>query len=143
MVQVLIVIAAIPFLLFGIGHGALTLRDLKSPRAFTPHDSALREAMQKASLRFHPDLNLWRAWLGFNLTHSLGLIVFGGAFLHMGIFAPGNFASSLLVQAAAVGVAAAYVAVSFKFFFSRPLIGSSIGLACFIAAAGLAQAGIN
>jgi len=138
MIHLLIVIGAVPFLLFGAGHGALTLRDLKRPRAFTPTDPALREAMQQSSLRFHRDWNLWRAWLGFNLTHSLGLIVFGAAFLHVGIFEPHLFASSLLIQAVAVAVSAAYLVVSLQFFFSRPVIGSAIGLACFLAAAGLA-----
>ena len=139
MVQLLIVIAAIPFLLFGAGHGALTLRDVKHPRAFTPTDPALREAMQQSTLRFHRGWNLWKAWLGFNLTHSLGLIVFGGAFLHVGIFEPQLFASSVLMQAVAVAVSAAYLLVSLQFFFSRPIIGSAIGLACFLAAAALAH----
>ena len=101
-------------------------------------DPALREAMQQSSLRFHRDWNLWRAWLGFNLTHSLGLIVFGAAFLHVGIFEPQLFASSLLIQAVAVAVSAAYLVVSLRFFFSGPVIGSAIGLACFLAAAVLA-----
>jgi len=137
MVQVLIVIASLPFLLFGVGHGAITLRDLRSPRAFTPADPALRGAMQQSSLRFHPDFNLWRAWLGFNLTHSVGLVIFGFACLHVGVFEPGLFVSSLLIQAVAVLASAAYFLVSLKFFYSRPVIGSAIGLACFLAAAGL------
>jgi hypothetical protein len=74
MAQLLISIAASIFLLMGAGHGALTLRDLKHPRAFTPQDPALRQAMQQSSIAFHPTINLWKAWLGFNLTHSLGLV---------------------------------------------------------------------
>jgi hypothetical protein len=138
MTQLLIVIAALPFLLFGVGHGAITLRDLRHPRAFTPPDATLRQAMQQSSIRFRPDINLWRAWLGFNLTHSLGLVVFGAAFLYIGIFQPGTFASSLLVQSFAVVVSAAYLVVSSKYFFVHPVIGSAIGLVCFLAAAGAA-----
>ena len=52
------------FLRFGVGHGAITLRDLRQPRAFTPPDANLRQAMEQSSLRFRPDSNLWRAWLG-------------------------------------------------------------------------------
>jgi len=139
MVQLLIIVASLPFLLFGVGHGAITLRDLSHPRAFVPRDPAVREAMQQSSLRFHPDFNLWRAWVGFNLTHSLGLIVFAGVSLYVGLFQPGLFAASLPVQAVAVLVAAAYFLVSRKFFFSAPTIGSGIGLACFLAAAVLAR----
>lgn len=140
MTQILVIIAASIFLLLGTLHGALTLRDVKNPRFFTPPDAALRQAMQESSIRFHPNINLWKAWLGFNLTHSLGLIFFGGAFLHVGIFEPKNFASSLLFQAVAVSVSAIYMGVSLKFFFSKPAIYSAVGLACFLIAAGLAHA---
>jgi hypothetical protein len=139
-IQLLIIIAALPFLLFGVGHGTLTLRDLRHPKAFTPPDATLRQAMQQSSIRFRRDINLWRAWLGFNLTHSLGLGVFGATFLYVGILAPSVFASSLLVQSFAVVVSAAYLVVSIKYFFLHPVIGSAIGLVCFLAAAGLAHA---
>jgi hypothetical protein len=139
MTQSLIVIAALPFLLFGVGHGAITLRDLRHPRAFTPPDVTLRQAMQQSSIRFRGDINLWRAWLGFNLTHSLGLIVFGSVFLYVGIFEPGTFTSSLPVQLFALVVSAAYFATSIKYFFVHPVIGSAIGMVCFLAAAGLAH----
>ena len=140
MAQLLIIIAASPFLLMGAGHGILTLRDLKHPRAFTPRDPALRQAMQQSSIGLHPTINLWRAWLGFNLTHSLGLVLFGSAFLHVGIFEPTAFASSLLVQAVAVLVSAIYLVLSLAFFFSKPVISSTIGLVCFLVASGLAYA---
>lgn len=124
----------------GILHGAFTLRDLKNPRFFTPPDAALRQAMQESSVRFHPNINLWKAWLGFNLTHSLGLIFFGGAFLHVGIFEPKIFAALPLAQAVAVLVSAIYSVISLKFFFSKPAIYSAAGLICFLTAAGLAYA---
>ena len=52
MAQFLIIVAATPFLVFGLGHGLYTLMDLKRPRAFTPPDPALRQAMQESSVRF-------------------------------------------------------------------------------------------
>jgi hypothetical protein len=140
MAQLLIIIAAFPFLFMGAGHGALTLRDLKHPRAFVPRDPALRQAMQQSSIALHRSINLWRAWLGFNLTHSLGLVLFGAAFMHVGIFEPNAFASSLLLQAVAVLVSAIYLVLSLNFFFSKPAIYSTIGLVCFLVAAGLAYA---
>lgn len=140
MAQLLIIIAASPFLLFGALHGALTLRDLKRPRAFTPRDPALRQAMQQSSIGLHPSVNLWRAWLGFNLSHSLGLVLFGAVYLYIGVVEPNVFASSRLIQAVAVLVSAIYVVLSLKFFFFRPAIGTAIGLVCFLVAAGLAHA---
>ena len=138
--QFLIIVAATPFLVFGLGHGLYTLMDLKRPRAFTPPDPALRQAMQESSVRFDPTINLWRSWLGFNLSHSLGLVLFGSAFLYIGIFAPHAFVSSLPLQGVAVLVSAIYLVLSLKFFFSKPVIGSAIGLVCFLVAAALAYA---
>lgn len=138
MAQLLIIVGASVFLLLGSLHGALALRDLGHPRAFAPPDPALRLAMQQSSIRLHPEINLWRAWMGFNLSHSLGLVLFGGAFLYVGVLAPEAYASSVLLEALAVGVAAIYLLLSVKFFFSRPVAGSAIGLGCFVVAAGLA-----
>ena len=140
MARLLLVIAASMFLLMGAQHAVLTLRDLGNPTAFTPPDPALRQAMQQSSIRLHRSINLWRAWLGFNLTHSLGLVMFGGAFLYLGIFAPVVFESSPALQAIAVLVSAIYLVLCLRFFFSTPAIGSTIGLVCFLAAAGLAYA---
>lgn len=140
MSQILIIVAASVFLLMGGGHGILTLKDLKNPKAFTPRDPELRKAMQQSSIGFHPTINLWDAWIGFNLTHSLGLILFGAAFLHVGVFEPLAFAQSPLLQTCAVVVSAIYLVLSLKFFFSKPVIGSAMGLVCFAIAAALAYA---
>lgn len=106
MARLLIIVAAFTFLLLGILHGVLTLRDIENPTAFTPPDPALREAMQRSGIRLHPDINLWKAWLGTHLTHSLGLFLFGAAFLYVGILVPQAWAASLLLQVVAVLVSA-------------------------------------
>lgn len=138
--QALIVVAAYVFLIMGVAHGALTLGDLRRPRAFTPPDASLRQVMQQSSIALHPAINLWKAWLGFSMTHSLGLALFGGGFLYVGLFEPNAFAASWLLQAVAVLVSAIYLVVSIKFFFDKPVMGSAIGLVGFLIATALAYA---
>lgn len=121
MVRLLLIIGASIFLLLGTAHGALTLIDLSNPSSFTPRDPELRAAMQKSAIEFHPKINLWRAWLGFNLTHSLGIILFGGAFLYIGVFHSLLFSQSPLLQGCSILVSAAYLVISLKFFSQRPL----------------------
>lgn len=140
MSQLLIIVAASVFLLLGGLHGVVTLKDLKNPKAFTPRDPELRKAMQQSSIAFHRTINLWDAWMGFNLTHSLGLVLIGAAFLHVGVFEPAAFAQSPLLQACAIGVSATYLILSLKFFFAQPAICSAFAMACFAIAAGLAYA---
>lgn len=133
MIQSLIIVGAGIFVLLGSAHGLLTLRDLGHPRAFTPK-AELRTAMQHSAIALNPSINLWRAWMGFNLTHSLGAVMFGGAFLYLGILHSSLFSQSPLLQCLAVLLSATYLIISLKFFFSKPVIGSAISMTCFVLA---------
>jgi len=140
MIQLLIIAGSGIFLFLGTLHGLLTFRDLGHPRAFTPRDAGLRTAMQQATVALDPKINLWKAWMGFNLSHSLGIVMFGGAFLYLGIFHPALFARSLLLQICSIAISAAYLALSLEFWFSKPAIGSAIAMACFILATAISHA---
>jgi hypothetical protein len=133
----LVIVGAAIFLILGILHGVLTLQDLSDPRTFTPPDKVLRQAMQSSIIAIDPHTNLWQAWLGFNLSHSLGLVMFGGTLLAIGLFYFQVFAHSYLLQGCAIFIANAYLVMSLKFWFSKPAIGSSIALTCFVLASGL------
>jgi hypothetical protein len=139
-VQLLLTVGSGIFLLLGAAHGVLTLKDLGNPRNFTPRDAKLRTAMQQSTIAFHPKINLWQAWLGFNLSHSLGLVMFGGAFLYVSIFHSLLFSQSSLLQGCSILVSAAYLVMSLKFWFSNPAIGSGISMGCFVLAAALSYA---
>ena len=138
--QALIISGASIFLFLGILHGVLTLQDLNNPRTFMPQDAVLRQAMQQSNIAIHPQTNLWRAWLGFNLSHSLGLVMFRGTFLVMGLFYFSAYAQTLWIQSCALFVSTAYLIMSLKFWFSKPAISSGIALACFVIASGLSVA---
>jgi hypothetical protein len=76
----------------------------------------------------------------FNLSHSLGLVMFGGAFLYISIFHSSLFSQSSLLQGCSILVSAAYLIMSLKFWFSNPAIGSGISMGCFILAAAFSYA---
>lgn len=135
--QALVIIGSSIFLLLGVLHGALALQDIQNPRTFTPLDDSLRQAMQESSIAIHPQANLWKAWLGFNLSHSLGLILFGSVFLFISLFYFPIFAQTLIVKSCSLIFATIYFVLSIQFWFSKPAIGSGIALACFVAAVGL------
>jgi hypothetical protein len=122
------------YVLLGVVHAVLVLRDLRVPRTFTPPDPALRLAMQESSVAINPAANLWRAWLGFNISHSVGLLVFGSVLATVAIQRFRLFAGSWPLNAAAIVVAAIYVVLGKVFWFRDPLIGASLGLACVVAA---------
>jgi hypothetical protein len=135
--QALEIIGAAIFLLLGISHGFLSLQDLSNPRNFIPQDTALLQAMQQAVGAKYPQANIWRAWMGFNLSHSLGLVLFGGNFVAIGLFYFSAFSQILWLQICAILISTTYFIMSLKFWFSEPTISSGIGLTCFVLSVGL------
>lgn len=121
--------AGVVYLCLGCIHAVLTLRDVRVPKMFTPPDPTLRAAMQSSTVAIHPSSNLWRSWLGFNLSHSLGLVVFGTTLATFAVSAFDTFSQSVPLNVALAGVAVCYVALSRVFWFRDPLIGSSLGMA--------------
>jgi hypothetical protein len=128
-------VGAAVFASLGIAHGVLTLRDLRVPRSFTPIDDNLRRAMAETPLRFAPQTTMWKAWLGFNLSHSLGLVIFG---IFLGALALGDFrvvAENLFLRAGAVVVGLIYVVLAVRFWFWAPAVLSAVGTLCFVVSA--------
>ena len=141
MARTLAVGAGLIFLVMGIVHGAQSLRDVLRPTSVTPSDPRVREAMQGAELAYDRRVNVWLAWLGFNLSHGLGLFVFGGVLLTIAWTRFELFANSALVQLGAILVAASYAAIGSRFFFWLPAAGSASGLLCLLGSALLCWAG--
>jgi hypothetical protein len=133
--QNLFVVGAALFGLLGVAHGVLTLRDLQNARSFTPTDENLRRAMAAAPLRFAPQTTIWKAWLGFNLSHSLGLLVFGTVFGAMAFRDFGMVADNLFLRFGAVLVGFIYLVLALRFWFWAPAVLAAVGTLCFVVSA--------
>jgi hypothetical protein len=123
------------FILLGCAHGLLTLRDLASPRSFTPTERGVREAMAKAPLALAPQTTVWRSWLGFNFSHSLGLVVFGVVFAALALRDFAWLQASPVLRLIPAVVALLYAVLSIRFWFWAPALASALGCACLLAAA--------
>jgi hypothetical protein len=115
----------------------LTIRDLSKPSTFTPPDENLRIAMQASSVKIHPTANLWKAWMGFNLSHALGVVGFGGSLFATAIFDVELFSQHLALRLVVPLIGLAYVVLAKFFWFRDPLIGTTLGTGL-LAAASLA-----
>ena len=106
----------------------------------TPRDPALQISMSQISPVITKETTMWRCWVGFNASHSMGLILFGLVFGFLAL-AHGQllFQSSFLL---AVGLAmlCGFVVLCKAYFFSAPLTGISISLACYIVSIALSRA---
>lgn len=82
---------------------------------------------------------MWRAWVGFNVSHSMGAILFGLVFGFLALaHGPLLFQSPFLLV---VGLAmlGGFVVLGKVYWFSAPFRGISMSLACYVASIALSR----
>jgi len=100
-----------------------------------PADPALLAVMAGSRVRLAGDAtDMWRAWVGFNLSHSLGALLFGA----MAIAWPSVAAGHVVLAWLPAASAALYLAIGLRYWFSAPNAGIAAALVSFVAAALLA-----
>ena len=116
-------------LLFGAMHLLYTFHGPK----LLPRDPAVRLAMEQTSPVITRETTIWQAWLGFNATHSIALILFGLVFGFLGVWESQLLFDSTYLLVVGFVVLAAFLVLSRLYFFSVPLMGVSIALVCYVA----------
>ena len=131
-VGALLIFGGAVFVTLGGLHAIYTLLDLRHPRRLAPSDPAVVQAMAHSTVRMtHGGTDMWSAWVGFNFTHSLGLLLFGAMAIWTGIrwtTFPTGFLPGLIL------IACVYLMLSIRYFFRAPTIGVSVATVCFAAA---------
>ena len=78
MIAVLLILGGSISCVLGGSHAIYTLLDLRNPRWLVPVDPSVAQAMANSALRLSGGgTDMWRAWIGFNFSHSLGVLLFG------------------------------------------------------------------
>jgi len=133
MISALLIIGGALFGVLGALHAIYTLLDLHNPRFLVPVDPSVAQAMAKSSLRLSQGAtDMWRAWIGFNFSHSLGLLIVGA----VGVWA-GSRAKTLPISViipALTLIGCIYLVLCLRYWFREPAIGVAIGTGCFAAA---------
>ncbi|MGC9987015.1 MAG: hypothetical protein ABSC07_00395 [Terriglobales bacterium] len=106
----------------------------------TPRDPALQISMSQISPVISKETTMWRAWMGFNATHSMGAILFGLVFGYLALAHGQLLFQSLFLLAVGLAMLGGLVVVSRVYFFSVPLTGICISLACYVASIALSRA---
>jgi hypothetical protein len=138
MSAILFIAGTIPFALLGLVHLALTLRDLSRPTYFRPSDETLIPLLKGSGVavltRAPGGHTMWRAWLGANLTHSLGLLAFAFVSLAVALHDAALVSDIAVLRPLCIIIALAYVIIALRFWFLPATIVTAIGLVCFIVA---------
>jgi hypothetical protein len=147
--QVLFIVGASLLIVAGAGHALLALRDDWRPRFFTPIDDRVRPNTDRTGIRFRALFpggsqdrpSMWRAWLGFNISHGLGAAAFGLIVLLLAASDFDRVTETEALMPVTVAVSSLYLATSLRFWFYGPTILVSTTTACFAVAYGLALGG--
>jgi hypothetical protein len=139
--KVFFIAGTIPFIVLGLVHWLYTFMDMTSPRKLAPRDDAVRLAMEATTPKLTARTTMWKAWMGFNHSHSLGAIVFGLVFLILALQNFTELAANMPLMIIAVVVPLIYLWFGIRFWFRTPIIGIAIGAGCFSAAFALSMLG--
>jgi hypothetical protein len=98
-----------------------------------PLDPAVQAAMGSTPLRLTAETTVWKAWVGFNASHSMCAIFFGLVFGFLAAGHPDLLLRSWFLQGLGLAVLLAFVVLARLYWFSIPFFGVSIALACYLA----------
>jgi hypothetical protein len=130
---ILLILGGAVFGVLGALHAVYTLLDLRNPRRLVPADPSVARVMANSALRLSGGRSdMWRAWIGFNFSHSLGVLLVGA----LGVWA-GCRIKVLpvdIVMPALTLIGCAYEVLAVLYWFRIPAIGVALGTGCFAAA---------
>jgi hypothetical protein len=105
-----------------------------------PRDPALQISMSHISPVISKETTMWRCWVGFNASHSMGLILFGLVFGYLALAQGRLLFQSPFLLVVGMAMLGGLAVLCRDYFFSAPLTGISISLACYVASIALSWA---
>jgi hypothetical protein len=133
MITTLLVLGGAVFGVLGGLHAVYTLLDLRTPRRLAPVDPSVAHAMANSALLLSGGrTDMWRAWIGFNFSHSLGVLMAAGLALWTGLRF--NTLPVGIIIPALTLIGCVYLVLALLYWFRVPAIGVAIGTGCFAAA---------
>jgi|SRR5215470_13418490 hypothetical protein len=126
---VLVAISAAITLLLGGAHLYLTF----FTRAFSPREATLEEKLKTVSPVLTSETTLWRSQVGFHVSHSLGIILFGAVFGYLALEHSTFFFQSRFLVALGAVFLLGYLVLAKLYWFSRPFIGVALALGLYLA----------
>jgi hypothetical protein len=122
------------FVVLGLLHALYTFLDTRRPRRLVPDDPAVSAAMARSHLRLtRGRTTMWQAWVGFNFSHGLGVVLFGALSIAIGaIIAKVAVPGLILLSLFAIGLI--YVVIGALYWFRIPIAGAAVGTTCLLLA---------
>jgi hypothetical protein len=133
---ILMTLSAAILLFLGLAHLLYTFWGPK----LLPRDPRLVESMQSTHLVITKETTVWKAWLGFNASHSMAAILFGLVFGYLAISQPTVLYGSVFLQVVGFCMLAGWLVLGRLYWFSVPFTGTAISWLCYVPSILLAYA---
>ena len=121
--------ASVVFLL-GSAHLVLTFIGSK----LHPREHECRQAMESTAPVLTRQTTIWRAWIGFNASHSFGAMLFGVLYGYFAVAQPKVLFGSPFLLAIGALFLLGYVVLGRLYWFSTPFRGILLSAALYVAA---------
>lgn len=129
--QILLCASATIVFLLGTLHLAYTFATTK----FLPRDAALAQRMREVAPVISGQTSMWRAWVGFNASHSLGAMLFGLVYGYLAIAHAALLLSDPFLLSLGGLFLASLLILARRYWFRIPFIGIALALALYLAGA--------
>ncbi|HEX4499068.1 MAG TPA: hypothetical protein VIE43_25550 [Thermoanaerobaculia bacterium] len=117
--SLLVAASAAVILLLGLLHLVFTFYGPK----LLPRDRELQARMQEVSPVLTRQTTMWKAWIGFNASHSLGAILFGAVYGYLSLAHPVFLFQSTFLLLLGLAFLSAFVFLGKRYWFSIPFRG--------------------
>ena len=133
MERLLLIIGASIFGVLGTFHLLYTFFSNK----FEASDPSVTEAMKNTTIILTRDTTIWKAWVGFNASHSLGAMLVAALYIPLTISYFNIIEESIWFSCLPILIGFSYLFLARKYWFKIPFVGVLISTVCFIGAAVL------
>ena len=120
--------SAAVLLALGLIHLLYTFRGSK----LQPRDNELLQRMSVVPLVISRETTMWKAWVGFNASHSFGAILFGLIYGQLALVQPRVLLSSPFLLAVGLALLCGYTFLGKRYWFRIPFRGILIALALYV-----------
>jgi len=127
--RILIGACAAVILFLGSVHLAYTFFTHK----FSPSQGQLETTMKQVAPRISGEMTMWKAWIGFNVSHSMGLILFGLIFGYLTMCRWEVLLHSYFLAGLGLLVLVVYIVLAHIYWFRAPLMGVSLATLFYVA----------
>jgi len=131
--QILLIISSAILGLLGFMHLVYTLFSNK----FDTWDPDVKTAMQNTSPIITKQTTVWKAWIGFNVSHSVGAMLMAAFYIPLSVHHMPVIQTGLWFAWLPVVIGCSYLLMAHRYWFHLPFYGISLATLGYVAAAVL------